>query len=132
MARCSSCNKFVSFDEQDPEVNDLEVDESGHVTVSVRIVNACADCGQELTEFTFELEGDVELEKPEGDHEHELEVEEVSCERTQRQDGKAGTPSRYRRNFYGAELVAQVTCSCGFEHEVTLQDDVQGSGMDEC
>ena len=58
MARCSSCNKFVSFDESEPEVNNLEVDEDGHVTAEVRIVNACAECGEELTEANLEAEAD--------------------------------------------------------------------------
>jgi hypothetical protein len=59
--RCPDCNKFVSFDvDGDPEV-ELEADEStGEVTGTVRIVNACQECGAELTEATFDVDVDFE------------------------------------------------------------------------
>src|SRR3990172_2348422 len=116
--RCPSCNKFVGNDEQEPEVESVEVehDEAGTATVtaSVRIVNACADCGEELAEASLDLE-----------------TQETSSERTNRSDGKPGTPSRYRRTFYGAKVEASVTCRCGkVSASVTLEDDVQASGME--
>src|SRR3989304_1577028 len=123
--RCPSCNKFVGNDEQEPEVESVEVehDEAGTATVtaSVRIVNACADWGEELAEATLDLETQVTLEPAnhkcpgEGGAEPslDLEAEETSSERTNRSDGKPGTPSRYRRTFYGAKVEASVTCRCG-------------------
>jgi hypothetical protein len=54
--RCPDCNKFVSFDEQEPEINSIEVDDSGNVSAEVRIVNACGDCGAELKEANFSPE----------------------------------------------------------------------------
>jgi hypothetical protein len=142
--RCPDCNKFVGNDEQEPEVESVEVeaDESGHATVtaSVRIVNACADCGTELTEATLDLEAEVTLEP--ADHKCpsetageepalDLEAEETSSERTNRSDGKPNTPSRYRRTFYGAQVEATVKCRCGkIETTVTLADEVQASGME--
>ncbi len=58
MARCPDCNKFVSLEEVEPEVNTLEVDEEGIIEADVRIVNACADCGTELKEYTFDFDGE--------------------------------------------------------------------------
>jgi hypothetical protein len=152
MARCPDCNKFVSFEEEDPEVN-LDVDEEGTVTGDVTINNNCGECGTALRTANFDVENDVaveafaahvraakekakkkakEGEKPE-EIEHTLEVENNGSERTQRQDGKPGTPSRYRRTFYGFSVAFEVKCSCGnFNYEGTIADDVQGSGMDEC
>ena len=82
--RCPDCSKFVSFEEQDPEVDGLEISEDGQITGSVRIVNGCAECSTELTESNFDI--DVSIEVPKG-HEgegHELEIEDDGCERTSR------------------------------------------------
>jgi hypothetical protein len=58
--RCPDCNKFVSYDESNPEVEgDPEVTEDGDVTVSVRVVLPCAECGQELKDCTLELTGSI-------------------------------------------------------------------------
>lgn len=133
MARCGDCNKFVSYDQQDPEVEDLEVSDSGEVTAAVRIVNACDQCGTELRESTLEMSVDLSerlaghLGSDEGAH--ELAAEETSSERTERQEGRG----RGARTFYGAKVEFKVTCSCGELEEVTgdLEDDVQASSMDE-
>ena len=71
--RCPDCNKFVSFDEADPEVNTLGIDEDGQVNAEVRIVNTCADCGTELKEITFEMEHD---------HQHTARSNRLSRHRT--------------------------------------------------
>lgn len=138
--RCPDCNKFVGNEEQDPEVESLEVehDEAGCATVTadVRIVNACAECGTELTEYTFNLETQVQIEP--ADHKCpaetegaeptlDLEVEEESSERTSRTEGKG----RGLKTFYGSTVSASVKCRCGkVSASVTLEDDVQASGMD--
>jgi hypothetical protein len=64
MPRCGSCGKMASYEELEPEINgDPEVDEDGNVTISdVRIVNASACCGEELTEANLELSGEVDSE----------------------------------------------------------------------
>ncbi len=136
--RCPSCNKFVSFDtETEPEV-DVEIDEEGTVTGSVRIVNTCAECGEELKEASLELEVDLTEAcaahvNEEGEEKHSLSVDDDGSERTERSDGKPGTPSRYRRHFYGARVTVSVTCVCddNFEAVGTWEDDIQGSAMDE-
>jgi len=57
MARCPDCNKFVSYDDGDVDVQSEDV-ESGEVRVEVRIVKTCAECGTELKEANFDLESD--------------------------------------------------------------------------
>lgn len=138
--RCPDCNKFVGFEENDPEIENLEVNEDGQVNASVRIVNSCAECSNELKEATF----DLEWEPPDGVFDghagegHELNVEENSSERTSRSGYfKKGVfvPAygRYAKTFYGAEVEFSITCSCGKLELVTgsMTDDVQASGMDE-
>ena len=137
--RCPDCNKFVSFDaENEPEINDEAIDEEGNVTASVRIVNNCADCGTELKEANFDLEVDLtvacaEHVNAEGEDTHDLTVEIESNGRTERSDGKPGTPARYRRTYYGAECSVKVSCTCdpNFEAKADWSDEIQGSSMDE-
>jgi hypothetical protein len=59
MARCPDCNKFVSYDDGDVDVQSEDV-ESDEVRVEVRIVKTCAECGTELKEATLELHGPFE------------------------------------------------------------------------
>lgn len=140
--RCNDCNKFVSFDtESDPEI-DLAVDNSGHVTGTVRIVNTCQDCGSELKETTFDVDVDVDAgeeitkhRKKKGDHK-ELSVDTDSGSRTERtqnkdRNGKPIKSYRYMKHFYGAEMTITVTCTCGETFEASWADEIQASGMDE-
>ena len=138
MPRCNSCSKFVSLEELDPEVQSLDVDNDGTVTAEIRIVNACAECGEELTEAIFDLEETVDVPEPEeADHEHELEIEEgESAERTRpdhTRPDKSGVsvPARYRKTWYGFAVTAKVTCTgCPFEEDLILADDIQASAME--
>lgn len=165
MPRCPQCNTFAAYEESDPEVDSVEIDqcerpepdESGMpdaerpapepetvaVRASVRIVNVHDNCGTELKEATLELEGTVEIPGGHSGSDHELEAEEAGSERTSRQDGAPGTPSRYRRTYYGAKVDIDISCSCGVDLgppdadgklttlSVTLGDDVAASGMDD-
>jgi len=147
--RCPDCNKFVSFDaDTDPEI-DCDVDEDGHITGSVRIVNQCAECGSELKEANFDVDVNVEDKlhdhwkangwkgkgaAPEGHRELDLSDDSGSrTERTQTTDrhGKPIKSHRYMKHFYGAEATFMVACECGETFEVQWSDEVQGSGMDE-
>jgi hypothetical protein len=130
--RCPDCNKFVPLDvDGDPEV-ELEADETtGEVTGTVRIVNACQECGTELTEATFDV--DVEfsgaaehMEKYPEDEAHALELEEPTVDRTSRYTGKG----RGTKTFYGAEGVLTVRCRCGQTWNSPWTDEVQASSMD--
>jgi hypothetical protein len=135
--RCPGCNKFVSYEEVDPEV-DLSLDWSGDtptISGSVRIVNACEDCGEELKEATFDIYVDAKVganeESFKAHKEHELSVEPGEVERTCRSEGKG----RGAKTFYGASVEIVVTCmTCVGSPTVTTvtwADEVQASSMDE-
>jgi peptide subunit release factor 1 (eRF1) len=129
--RCPDCNKFAAFEEADPEVEDIGVEQSA-VTAHVRITNNCADCSLELKEATLEMDSDVieELSQHEEQEGHTLTVEEDESERTMRVEGKG----RGAKTFYGARLTYTVKCEkegCDFEHSGELTDDVQASAMEE-
>ena len=135
--RCPDCNKFVSNEENEPEVESVEYNE-GSVTASVRIVNACADCGTELTEATFEMEASVVVPPEHTGEGHEISAEETGCKRTSRSgyyDKRKGVWvdkfGRYAKTLYGASVDVRLTCSCGaWEEDVTLSDEIEASGMD--
>jgi hypothetical protein len=131
MPRCNQCNKFVSLEEEDPEIEELEVDEDGCVTGSVRIVNNCGECGDGLREATLEIDADhseaVKAHKCDKKKDG-LEIEQGDAERTQKTEGKG----RGMKTFYGASVSYEINCACGetiVEH--TWEDHVQASGMDE-
>jgi len=127
--RCPDCNKFVGNEENEPEVESVEVDDEGHVNAEVRIVNACAECGTDLTEATLSMDGEADTIpcscKPE---DRELEAEEAGSERSVRIEGKG----RGTKTFYGATLDVTVRCGkCNKEWTVTMEDEIQASGMDQ-
>jgi hypothetical protein len=137
--RCDQCNKFVSFEEAEPEVDSLEVSETGNVTANVRMVNQCADCGQDLKEATFDFDADHsdECQGHQGEG-HGLEIEENGVERTSksgyfdRKKGFVSSYGRYAKTFYGVEVSYKITCECGeLEVEGSFTDEVQASGMEE-
>lgn len=138
--RCDQCNKFVSFDtDVDPEPT-LDVSPEGVVSGSVRIVNQCAECGQELKEATFDVDIDLsdEVEEHKKEHkakEHDLELAEDLSRTDRRQTtdrkGKPIKNPRYQKQYYGAEGTVTVSCSCGWSTTASWSDEVQGSGMEE-
>lgn len=129
MARCPDCNKFVSYEEMEPEV---EVDvQDGIITGSVRIVNACSECGGELKEASLDVEetlpGWEEHVKMEGEHQLEF-VEDPSAERQSFTEGKG----RGIKTFYGAEATFRVACTCGnFTSDIEWKGSVQASHMEQ-
>jgi len=130
MPRCSECKKFVSLDENEPEVNDVDIDEEGHITATVRIVNVCAECGEELTEAELVIESDFDLTTIEHTKEctaPEITIDEGVCERITRSEGKG----RAAKKFYGAMLTCKVYCTyCEASQDVEIQDDIQASAME--
>lgn len=143
--RCPDCNKFVSQELQDPEVNDLTIDGSGNVMADVRIVAACADCGTELKEANLQIEEDLSdtlaghLDGDEGEHSLEIEeegVESIDDYKTTDRHGKPIKNPRYQTHLYGARVDFKVTCSCQAEgadplHCGQIEDTVEASSMDE-
>ena len=142
MARCPDCSKFVGNDQAEPEA-ELEVDSDGSVTGTVRIANQCDQCGNELTEYTFDVEielDEVEHEKwamhqaaVEKDHEdpkqdlnHTLDITYGYIESTVRSEGRG----RGTKTFYGYNLDFVVKCTCGETFSGKASDDVQASSMD--
>ena len=57
--RCSSTNRFASYDDPDPEVESESVGGSTY-EVTVRVVRPCAECSEEAAENTFEMSEEVE------------------------------------------------------------------------
>lgn len=144
--RCPDCMKFVSLEMAEPEDEGLIVD-GVTLTGTVRIHRDCADCSQELKEFSFDV--DHELDHPAGDCPSQLpedddayaepDIELVSvdlsaAERTQTTDrnGKRITNPRYMKSLFGYDGSAQLRCGhCSAEWEEAFSDEVQASGMDE-
>jgi hypothetical protein len=138
--RCPDCNKFVSFDQQEPEI-EAEIDDT-QVTGSVRLVLACAECGGELKEANIDFQEDIDHEceaKPKEDEE-QFTLENESGESSDRYQAtmvnKKGKvipiKPRYQKHFYGADLSFEVKCNCcGKTITVTSSVEEQASGFDE-
>lgn len=56
--RCYSCNKFVTKEMNEPEIEGEQIDDDGNITADVRLVLVCSDCGTELAESTQQVEID--------------------------------------------------------------------------
>ena len=139
--RCPDCNKFVAFEEVEPEVNSIEVNDK-KVSVETRIVNCCADCSTELTDAEIKMEHDFSEDADAHEEkckEASYEAREVGVERTSKSGyhNKKGewvnAGGRYAKTFYGVSLDYEVVCEyCG---EVvasgTLEDFEQASSMNE-
>jgi hypothetical protein len=138
MPRCNDCNKFAALDtEVDPEIVSEDLLDDA-VSLEVRIVNQCAECGAELTEAAFQFEFDLSEEtiKHAEQEGHDLSLS-VNASRIERQDipkNKSGKPYyRAAKTFYGAEVEALVTCACGEQLEDFVESqEIQASQMDEC
>jgi hypothetical protein len=146
MARCSNSNKFEpeTLNEEGDEQG-LEVDESGHVTASVRALFECEGCGNETREYLFDLEGDIDIDpedaehwKSEGDH-----GVEASCDawqvgehmqatvRSGKSKGKPITRARYQTRMISVEGEVKLTCSCGADlGTVTLSDETNAGSFE--
>lgn len=124
--RCPECNKFTPQEVQEPEVDSLEIDESGHVSAQARLVIACAECSTELKEATFDLDADVELDPDPDPEAGDLDVELQSAEATERREGKGKIFKTYR----GVRVEAMITRGGKHVMAVELSDEIQASAMD--
>ena len=126
MARCANCNKSVSLEFQEPEVeDDPQVDSDGEVTCSVRLVRTSECCGDELKTATLEMSGKVIIPDEHKDHDLGARVEQVS----QVEEGGG----RYAKSYFGAEVEIEVHCACQDVTlaNITLTDKIAASEMDE-
>lgn len=147
MARCENCNKFVSFD--DPEIN-VDSDDVNwgserviNVTVSVCVNRNCSDCGSTLRTATFDIEHEIKLTPEDAPIAEgaEITLDLEDPEENSRSEGKG----RGMKSFIGFVLRGTVTVqdeTPGDEGEDTkppeprtfefeVQDEMQASHFDE-
>lgn len=145
MPQCPGCNKFPTYDmSNEPEIDSLDVtvdlDEKDHnkgtanISGYVRIALTSECCGEEMKEYTFDVDvTDVEVKKHAectcGDEWHEgaeadgsgeiTDRSETSRTKTFKRGPKAGQtvqipiPYRYQRRYYGASVHIELDCACG-------------------
>lgn len=151
--RCPSCNKFVSYDEPEVQVEDVTV-EGTTVTADVTVNLNCADCGENLKSANIQADGEIAHEcKPEkerleewepdanykkGEDDDQFEVEEqgdgegTSRLETTDRHGKPIKSARYMKTFYGFTLESTIKCrACGETFPITLEGEEQASAFDE-
>jgi len=129
--RCPDCNKFVSFEAAEPEM-DVNIN-NGEIVGTVQITLNCAECGLGLKGYTFDVSEQLELPdhkcKIEGKEEDpEYDTEGLDVENADRTEGKG----RWMKTFYGYVIEGEVVCQCRESRiKVEIKDDVQASAMDE-
>jgi len=134
--RCSSCSKWVSLENDEPQEDSIEIVSDSEVQIDVTISRNCADCGQEMKNHEFSgVSTDIDVEwtathaphedgSDDGEH-GEWEVETSAMELTESGGG------RYAKNMIGFECTATVTCKCGETTTVQLSDQAAASEFDE-
>lgn len=124
--RCSECNRMVAQEAADVEVSDEKYEEET-LQATVQIAQVCAECGNVLKEYTFDVDQAVDDFHKEGyKEEHVVEVD-VNAEN----DDKTEGTGRGAKKFYGAKVIFGLTCSCGETTQVDWEDYIQASSMDE-
>jgi len=147
--RCPSCSKFVSFGEPDVEVESSEVGDDDTVTAEVRVTLPCAECGEELKERFFTVDGQIDhlcefplviakLTKEAGGDpakvgtdevdtavaDREFDILEATAEPLDRMQGKS-------KRFYGATVTWEVVCgACDTPITVTADDEEEAAAFD--
>ena len=136
--RCPDCNKFVGLEQGDLEVTvneDTLLSAEDVIEGEVRLVLNCADCGIDMAETTQQFEAKID---PPSDEEkpHEwkkgcsVEVSEDGAEPSDRYDGKPGTPMRYQRHYYGADVTLALECSCGWKGTASALAEEQAGAFE--
>lgn len=142
--RCEGCGKMCSVEVEAQNGAELDVADTGILSVSVDLVLNSACCGYEVATATAEGDEVFEFEHtaPEGagddwDCDGELTAEEVSTEATDWYEGKNAKtgkayPMRYQKHYYGADVNVLVECSgCGASQEVSTTVGEQASGFED-
>ena len=122
--RCPNCNKFVSLEFQEPELQDISVSRD-IISASVRIVRCCAECGEELKEAILDITYDLPDGFTECFDNHKITVTDTSIEEIEESGG------RYQKSYYGACISFEVKCSCGANLEDTMEGKIAASEMGE-
>lgn len=133
--RCPDCNKFVSYDEPEVEIQSEDIDDDGYVSAEIQVSLPCAECGTVLKEAYLEFNENYTC--PECDNTEELELVNFDASATDRYEdtdrhGKKIKNPRYMKHYYGADLTIELKCpKC--KHEWTESDLVeeQASGFEE-
>jgi hypothetical protein len=147
--RCPDCNKFVSLEMSEPEVSNLEVEYTPghdadntpihefHITGQVRIARTCAECGQDMKEYTFDIEQDVEMgenvtfEMTEKLRADPSPLNNVTVDDSPAVDIIEEGGGRYQRAYFGATVHIEVFLGTVIVAAVDWSDKVAASGMDE-
>lgn len=136
MARCSSCNMFCSVELQEPEA-DLEVNDEGLVTGTVRLLLSSECCSEEVAEANVDLEIDTQLEHDEKCGDQSVVIDDESADATDRyqttdRHGNHIKSLRYQRHFYGADIAVAVRCVvCSAEAQAKETAEEQASSFEE-
>jgi hypothetical protein len=152
--RCPNCNIFVSM-ETTPEMENIDVsysdaDNSATVEGSVRCVRTCADCSEELKEYTFDIDETIDIDDAPGcscardmaegsklDEKGHLPDCRAKCEHDLTIDADEPDPtetggSRYKKNMVGFSLSYTVKCNdCDFEETGDVADSAPASYFEE-
>jgi len=139
--RCPNCAKFTGLETEIGETNwDNSADDAGaRLACAVTVNRNCADCGTTLKSAEFEMEEEWEL--PEGADPETVGLVEFDAEATESGGG------RYAKNMIGC--IAKVVirwknkAKPGKDGEptkeekinedtITLHDELQASGFEEC
>lgn len=145
--RCSDCNKFVSYDQAEPELTSFQVDSGkgeAEITGTVHVDLNCGECGTTLKSADIDIDHNITVpcidtaddggdSLPGGAQGagprsggHEMEITEESAEPSERTEGRG----RGMKTFYGAEITVEVVCSCGAKAESTWMVDEQASDFE--
>lgn len=143
--RCPDCNKFVSMDLGEPEVESIDIDVDGTVTASVLISRNCSDCGTTLKQ------GSLELTWTPSDGAAKLLSDHLERHSTDKSDPADDTPAcegslevqdkgadaveggTYKKPTFGATVDFDVTCSGDSEFVVSgvLEGFLSASDLEE-
>lgn len=136
MAACPTCKKFTSIDAStDLDPADIEIDDAGVVTGTIRMVNCCSECGEEVRETVFDVElavndYKVHLETCEEAKKEEALAPSVELLDLERDEQERPPRAKRRAKFYIARGTIKVTCECGSEFFGYWQDEMKSSLME--
>jgi hypothetical protein len=111
--KCPSCNKFCGLEMQEPEVNNVEFDaadlDSITLSVEVRILRNSECCGDEIKEYTFNTDADLDDELVEKmkalratDPDVDFEASEGQVEALEESGG------RYSKSYFGFNMTVEI------------------------